>query len=223
MSQIGIAWAILAKDLRLETRNRQTLISALIFSVLVLVIFQFSFDLHNADIQTLAPGVLWSTFIFNGVLVLGRVFGVEREHATIEALALAPIDRGLVFLAKWSLTVALMLVTELVVLVVFGAMFDTAAFSPLMLLDLLLASAGFAAAGTSLAVISFNSRAREVMLPILLLPLSVPVVIAAVRVTSLVLDGSAPGEALPWLNLIAAFDVLFGTVCYYTFGALIEG
>ncbi len=223
MSQIGIAWAILVKDMRIELRNRQTLVSALIFSTLVLVIFQFSFDLHAADLRTLAPGVLWSTFIFNGVLVLGRVFGVEREHATIDALALAPIDRGLVFLAKWSLTVVLMLVTELAVLLVFGAIFDTAAFSPLILLDLLLASAGFAAAGTSLAVVSFNSRAREVMLPILLLPLSVPVVIAAVRVTSLVLSGAPIGEALPWLNLIAAFDVLFGAVCYYTFGALLEG
>ncbi len=223
MSQIGIAWAILVKDMRIELRNRQTLVSALIFSTLVLVIFQFSFDLHAADLRTLAPGVLWSTFIFNGVLVLGRVFGVEREHATIDALALAPIDRGLVFLAKWSLTVVLMLVTELAVLLVFGAIFDTAAFSPLILLDLLLASAGFAAAGTSLAVVSFNSRAREVMLPILLLPLSIPVVIAAVRVTSLVLSGAPIGEALPWLNLIAAFDVLFGAVCYYTFGALLEG
>jgi heme exporter protein B len=223
MRLMGVTWMILAKDLRLELRNRQTLMSALVFSTLVLVIFQFSFDLHAADLQTLAPGVLWSTFIFNGVLVLGRVFGTEREHATIDALALAPIDRGLVFLAKWSLALLLMLVTELAVLVVFGAMFDTAAFSPLILLDLLLASAGFAAAGTPLAVISFNSRAREVMLPILLLPLSVPVVIAAVRVTSLVLSNAPSSEALPWLNLIAAFDVLFGVVCYYTFGALLEG
>jgi heme exporter protein B len=222
MRGLQVAWSILAKDLRLEVRSRQTLIAALVFSTLVLVVFQFSFDLHSADLQTLAPGVLWATFIFNGVLVLGRVFGVEREHATIEALALAPIDPGLVFLAKWALTVVMMLITELAVLVVFGAMFDTAAFSPLVLLDLLLASAGFAAAGTSLAVVSFSSRAREVMLPILLLPLSVPVVIAAVRVTSLVLNGAPAGDALPWLNLIAAFDVLFGAVCYYTFGSLLE-
>jgi heme exporter protein B len=219
---MNVYWAILAKDLRLELRTRQTLISALVFSLLVLVIFQFSFDLHTADLGTLAPGILWATFIFNGVLLLGRIFNAEREHSTIEALALAPIDRGLIFAAKWSLAVILMLVTELAVLVTFSAMFDLAAFSPLMLLDLILASAGFAAAGTSLAVVAFNSRAREVLLPILLLPLTVPVVIGAVRVTSLTLTHAPVSESIPWLNLLAAFDVLFGAVCYYTFGALLE-
>lgn len=215
-------WAILSKDLRTELRTRQTLVSTLVFSVLVLVIFQFSFDLLDADLRSLAPGVLWATFIFNGVLVLERAFAVEREHSTIEALALAPIDRGLIFAAKWSLTVLLMLVTEIVVLLLFGAMFDTNVLSPVILVDLLLASAGFAAAGTSLAVVALNSRAREIMLPILLLPLIVPVVIGAVRITSLVLTGARMAEILPWLNLLLAFDVLFGAVCYYTFGALLE-
>ncbi len=222
MGTVSVYWTILAKDLRLELRSRQTLVSALVFSILVLVIFQFSFDLRAADLGTLAPGVLWATFIFNGVLLLGRIFNAEREHSTIEALALAPIDRGLIFAAKWTLAVVLMLITELAVLITFGAMFDMAAFSPLMLLDLILASAGFAAAGTSLSVVAFNSRAREVLLPILLLPLTVPVVIGAVRVTSLTLSHAPVSESVPWLNLLGAFDVLFGAVCYYTFGALLE-
>ncbi|HTE85467.1 MAG TPA: heme exporter protein CcmB [Dehalococcoidia bacterium] len=219
---MDVYWAILAKDLRTELRIRQTVVSTLIFSLLVLVVFQFSFDLRGADLITLAPGVLWSTFLFNGVLVLGRTFATEREQSTIEALAMSPIDRGLIFAAKWSLSLLLMLVTEAVVLVVFSAMFNTAVLSPLIFLDALLASAGFAAAGTSLAVITFNSRAREVMLPLLLLPLTVPVIIAAVQVTALALAGGGLRAAAPWLNLLGAFDILFGAVCYYSFGALLE-
>jgi heme exporter protein B len=219
---MDLYWAILAKDLTTELRTRQTLVSTIVFSLLVLVIFQFSFDLRGADIATLAPGVLWSTFLFNGVLVLGRTFASEREHSTIEALAMAPIDRGLIFAAKWTLSLILMLITEFVVLLVFAGMFNAAAFSPLILLTAVLASAGFAAAGTSLAVVAFNSRARDVMLPLLLLPLTVPVIIAAVQLTSLALTGADPRSAVPWLNLLVGFDILFGAVCYYSFGALLE-
>jgi len=219
---VKVVWTILLKDLRTELRTRQTLISTLVFSLLILVVFQFSFDLRGADLITLAPGVLWATFIFNGVLVLGRIFALEREHSTIEALALAPIDRGQIFAAKWSLCVLLMLVTEATVLLVFGGMFNTTAFSPVILLGAVLATIGFAAAGTSLAVVAFNTRAREVMLPLLLLPLTVPVIIAAVRVTSLALAGAGFGTVAPWLNLLGAFDILFGVVCYYSFGVLLE-
>lgn len=219
---MDVYWAILTKDVRAELRTRQTIVATAVFSLLVLIIFQFSFDLRGADLTTLAPGVLWTTFLFNGVLVLGRTFAAEREHATIEALALAPIDRGLIFAAKWTLSVLLMLITEIAVLLVFGGMFNTAVLSPLILLDAVLASAGFAAAGTSLAVIAFNTRAREVMLPLLLLPLTVPVVIGAVQITALVLAGGGLRSVAPWLNLLAAFDILFGAVCYYSFGALLE-
>jgi heme exporter protein B len=219
---MSVYWAILSKDLRVELRTRQTLLSALVFALLVLVVFNFSFELRAVDLQTLAPGVLWVTFLFNGVLVLGRTFAAEREHATIEALALAPIDRGLVFAAKWTLSVLLMLVVNLAVLAAYGAMFNSSAFSPLVIAEMVLATAGFAAAGTSIAVVAFNSRAREVMLPLLLLPLTVPLIIAAVRATAAALASAPLGTILPWLNLTLAFDVLFGVVCYYSFGALLE-
>jgi heme exporter protein B len=215
-------WTILSKDLRTEARTRQTVLSAIVFSLLTLVIFQFAFDLRRVDIKSLAPGVLWATFLFNAVLVLGRAFAVEREHSTIEALALAPMDRGVIFLAKWSSSFVFMLLTEVAVLLIFAVMFDLSAFSLLILPITLLATAGFSSAGTSLSVIAFNARAREVMLPLLLLPLTVPVLIAAVEATSLVLSGGGLSEVAPWLNLLIAFDILFGTVCYYSFGALLE-
>jgi heme exporter protein B len=215
-------WTILGKDLRTEVRTRYTAVSAIVFSLLILVIFQFAFDLRGAEIKNLAPGVLWATFLFNAVLVLSRTFAAEREHSTIEALVLAPIDRGLIFLAKWSSNLLLMLVTEVVVLLLFAMMFDVAAFSPLILLITLLATAGFSATGTSLSVVAFNARAREVMLPLLLLPLTVPLFIGAVQATSLALNGEGLSSVAPWVNLMAAFDVLFGTVCYYSFGALLE-
>ena len=215
-------WAILGKDLRLELRTRQIAVSTLVFALLVLLIFNFSFELRDVDLVALAPGVLWVTFIFNGILVLERVFASERENGAIQALALAPIDRGLVFAAKWTLSSIIMLVTELAVLLAYALMFNHNAFSPLLLLTMLLATAGFAAAGTAIAVVAFNSRAREIMLPILLLPLTVPLLIAAVRATSAALAGVTLRDVAPWLNLMAAFDVLVATVCYYCFGMLME-
>ena len=217
-----IYWAILSKDLRTELRTRQTLASTFVFALLMLLVFNFSFELRGADLVTLTPGVLWATFIFSGILALGRAFASERDNNAIEALALAPIDRGTIFLAKWTLSLILMLVVELIALLIFAAIFDMSAISPLILLDLLLGSAGFAAIGTALSVVAFNSRARDVMLPVLLLPLTVPVIIGAVRVTALVLSGDAHGELLGWFNLLAAFDVLFLAVCYYCFGFLLE-
>ncbi|MGI8550603.1 MAG: heme exporter protein CcmB [Dehalococcoidia bacterium] len=217
-----VYWAILGKDLRSELRTRQTLVSTFVFGVLVLVVFNFSFELRGADLLALAPGVLWATFIFDGLLALGRTFAAEGDNGAIEALILAPVDRGLIFLAKWTLTLLLMLLAQIVLLAIFAAVFNVNAFSPLILLDLLLGSAGFAAVGTALSVVAFNTRAREILLPILLLPLSIPLIIAAVRTTSLALTGAPLSESVPWLNLMAGFDILFGVVCYYLFGSLIE-
>jgi heme exporter protein B len=219
---MSIYWGILAKDLRIEFRSKDILVSTLVFSILALLVFEFAFDLHSSDVVLLAPGILWTVFVFNSVLVLNRIFDGERQNSAIEALALAPIDRGVIYASKFTLSVVLMLSTELVILIIFGALFNTAVLSPAVLLGLLLATGGLAATGTSLAVVAFNSRAREVMLPILLLPLSVPVIIAAVRVTSLALAGAAMRDSVPWLNLLAAFDVLFGVACYYSFGTLLE-
>jgi len=215
-------WAILGKDLRLELRTRHIAVSTLVFALLVLLVFNFSFELRDVDLVAMAPGVLWVTFIFNGILVLERVFAFERENGAIQALALAPIDRGLVFAAKWTLSSIIMLATELAVLLAYAVMFNHNAFSPLLLLTMLLATAGFAAVGTAIAVVAFNSRAREIMLPVLLLPLTVPLLIAAVRATSAALAGVTLRDVAPWLNLMAAFDVLVATVCYYCFGMLME-
>jgi heme exporter protein B len=215
-------WAILGKDLRLELRTRQTVISVVVFALLILLIFNFSFELRDVDPVSLAPGVLWATFVFNGVLVLERAFASEREGGAMQALALAPIDRGLIFAAKWTLSIVLMLITEIAVLLAYAVVFNHSALSPLLLLTMLLATVGFAAAGTVVAVVAFNSRAQEIMLPVLLLPLTVPILIAAVRATAAALGGGGLSEALPWLNLMAAFDVLVGTVCYYCFGMLLE-
>lgn len=215
-------WAVLRKDLRNEMRTRQILASTVVFAMLVLLTFNFSFDLRGVDLVTLAPGVLWITFIFSGILGLGRVFVSEHDANAFEALILAPVDRGLIFLAKWTVSLLLLLLTELVTLVIFSAVFNINVFSPLILLDIFLGTAGFSAIGTSLAVVAFNSRAREVMLPLLMLPLVVPVVIGSVRVTSLVLTPDLGGGAVAWLNLLAAFDILFLAVCYYSFGFLLE-
>ena len=215
-------WAILGKDLRTELRTRQIVASTFVFAMLVLLVFNFSFELRGADLMALAPGVVWATFVFNGVTTLARSFAGERDDGAIEALLLAPVGRGSIFLAKWTLNLLLMLLVELATLVAFTAVFNVNALSPLVLVDSLFATAGFAAVGTSLSVAAFNSRARDVMLPVLLLPATTPILISAVRATSLVLSGAPIGAIFPWLNLLLAFDVTFVIVCYYSFGFLVE-
>jgi heme exporter protein B len=217
-----VFWAVLQKDLRIELRRRQIIVSTIVFSALALLVFEFVFDLRGADVRLLAPGILWAVFAFNGVLVFNRVFESEREQSSLTALTLAPVDRGTIYLAKWAFSLILMLVTEIVVIALFGALFNTNLFLPAILLALLLASAGMSAAGTALAAAALNARAREVMLPVLLLPLSIPVLLGAVRITGIALTGASLGQSLPWLNLLAAFDILFGVACYYSFGFLIE-
>src|SRR6478672_2055847 len=156
---MSVYLAILSKDLRIEFRSKDIVVSTFVFSILALIVFEFAFDLRVRDIALLAPGILWTIFVFNGVLVLNRIFDGERQNSAIEALALAPIDRGLIYLAKLTLTVVLMLLTEFAMLIIFGALFNTAVLSPVVLLGLLLATTGLAASGTSLAVVAFNSRA----------------------------------------------------------------
>ncbi|MBV9121495.1 MAG: heme exporter protein CcmB [Chloroflexi bacterium] len=219
-SFVGQAWALLWKDLAVELRRRELVGSVLVFSLLVLLIFEFSFDVDRAQAEALAPGVLWVTFVFAGVLSLTRSFAQERDRGTWEGLLLAPLDRGAIYVAKLLANALVMLAVEVVSLVAFIAFFDVRADWLALALSVLAGTIGFASTGTLLAAMAAGTRAREAFLPVLLLPISVPVIIGSVKSTAAAFG--QPAGAYPWLGLVLAFDAIFLAVSFAVFEFVIE-
>ena len=216
------ALVILEKDLRTELRAKDVLTAMAYFALLVLVIFNFAIDLREVSPDAVAPGVLWVSIAFASVLGLNRTFVREQERSAIEGLMLCPIDRSAIYLGKFIGNVVFMLLVEAVTVPLLLVMFNLTALGFGLLPSLLLGTIGFAAVGTLLAALAVNTRTREVMLPVLLFPLLVPVVIAAVKSTGYAVGTIAPAAALPWLNLMVAFDLIFTVVSYLIFGYVLE-
>jgi heme exporter protein B len=212
--------ALYWKDCISELRAREVTNTSLLFALMVLVLFNFAFDLRGERAQVVAPGVLWVTFAFAGVLALGRAFAREHDQGTLDGLLLAPIDRSAIYAAKLLASLTFMLLVELACLPLFVALFGLTLDWPLTLATILLGTLGLAAVGTLLAAMAANTRAREVMLPLLLFPLIVPVLIATVKATGQALGG--PPEEYPWLGLLAAFDAILLTVAFLVFEFVIE-
>ena len=209
------------KDLISELRTREIVNASLVFSLMVLVLFNFAFDLRVERAAAAGPGVLWVTFTFAGVLTLGRTFAREQDRGTLEGLLLAPIDRSTLYLAKVLASISFMAFVEAITLPVFVGLFNVALDWPLAILVVFLGTVGFAGVGTLLAAMAANTRAREVMLPLLLFPLVVPVLIATVKATGQALGGPG-GDDHPWVGLLLAFDAIFLAVPLLVFEHVIE-
>ncbi|GAC1401226.1 MAG: heme exporter protein CcmB [Ktedonobacteraceae bacterium] len=216
----GHVWAILAKDVRYELRSKQTWTSMGMFALLILVIFNFAFDLHVDNKSAVAPGALWVAFIFASLLGLGRTIAAEREQGSMDRLLLCPVDRKAIYLAKLLGNLLFIGVVEIIALPVYAALFDVPLFVSVLIPIVLLSTLGIAIIGTLFATMAAATRARELLLPILVFPLIVPVVIAAVRATENLLVPSS--NEPPWLGLILAFDIIFLSVSTLTFQYIIE-
>jgi heme exporter protein B len=216
--------ALLRKDLQIEFRTKETLAALLLLGLLTLVVLSFAFDPTSELRVEAAPGALWVAVIFAGVLGLNRSFLAERENDCIQGLLLCPIDRGTIYLAKTAGNFLFMLVAQVVIVPIFIFFFNLPVSPALggVFLSLALGLLGFAAIGTLFAAISVRTRAREVMLPLLLLPLAVPIFIAGVKVTGRVLAGKPLAEVAPWLNLMVGFDVIFLVVGWLVFEYAVE-
>jgi heme exporter protein B len=209
------------RDLLAEYRSREVLVGGIVFALLTLVIFNFAIDLRADTAEEVAPGILWIGFAFAGMLAFGRSFAAERERGTLDGLLLAPIDRGAIYLARAITNSILMGVVELVSLPIFVALYNVRAAWGDLLLTTLLGTIGFTGAGTLVAGIAANTRAREVLLPLLLLPLTVPILIASVKATALAL-GARPPEPLPWLQLLLGFDVIVVAASFLVFEYVLD-
>jgi heme exporter protein B len=220
MSFIEQVLAILWKDVRCELRSKQTWTGMGLFALLVLVVFNFAFDLRVDNKAAIAPGVLWVAFVFASLLGLGRTIAAEREKGSMDRLLLCPVDRKAIYLAKLLGNMLFIGVVEVVALPVFAALFNVQLFGGALLPIVLLGTLGIATIGTLFSAMAAATRARELLLPILVFPLIVPVVIGAVRATGTLMVPAV--NEPPWLGLIAAFDVIFLSVSVLTFEYVIE-
>jgi len=213
--------ALVWRDLLAEYRSREVLGGGIVFALLTLVVFNFAIDLRLDTAEEVAPGILWIGFAFAGMLAFGRSFASERERGTLDGLLLAPIDRGAIYLARTLTNTVLMAVIALVSLPVFAALYNLRVAWGEILLATALGIVGFTGAGTLVAAIAANTRAREVLLPLLLLPLTVPVLIASVKATALAV-GARPADSPPWLQLLAGFDVVVVATSFLVFEYLLD-
>lgn len=194
----------------------------LVFALLVIVIFNFAFDVRGEAVALVAPGVLWVTLTFAGVLGFNRAFVLEKDRGCLEGLMLCPIDRGTIYWGKMAASLTFMLVVEAIVLPLFSIFFNLPLFMPSLLLIAFISTVGFAAVGTLFSAIAVHTRAREIMLPLLFFPVVVPVVIAAVEGTGMVLAVAPWASLVPWLQLVVAFDIIFLAVSWLLFEYVLE-
>lgn len=214
-----VAW----KDALLEIRSKDVVLSALVFAILVIVVFNFALDVTTATVDTVAPGILWVAFTFAGVLAMSRSFVVEREQSSLDGLLLCPISRDSLYFGKMLAIFVFMLVVEAMLLPVFTILFDFSAYSFALVGVILLATLGFAVVGTLFSFIAVHSRSREIMLPVLFLPVVMPVIIGAVESSTAAIGNSGNLVGVGrWAQLLGVFDVVFLVVCPWAFGLVVE-
>jgi heme exporter protein B len=221
---LRLAFAIAGKDIRLELRSRTALLSAIVFSALVLVVFNFARDPTALAAVDLAPSVLWVTFAFGAVIALNRAFYVERENAALDGILLAPVPRSSLYVGKLLANLAFVGVVEAVALPLFVLFFNVSLGHALpgILGVTALATIGFVAVGTIFSAMVVRTRFAELMLPVLLLPFMVPPLVGAVQVTAKLLAGRPLSEMMGWLRLLTLYDIGFVTLCILVFPAVVD-
>lgn len=218
------ALAIARKDAVAELRGRHATVSTLFFSAVVLLLFGFALGPDSARLAAAAPGLLWMAVVFAGLLAVNRLHLLETDDGALEQLALYPVSRRAIYAGKALGGMAVMLVLGLVVLGAVGILFavDVASAWLPLLTTVVLGAVGIAAVGTFYAAVTVRLRAREVMLPLLMLPVLAPLLLAAVKATAAALAGDPFGELGAWLQLLVAFDVIMVVAGAATYGYLLE-
>jgi heme exporter protein CcmB len=225
MGVLRAAWLIARKDLRVEARSRELAYTTLFFAMACVLVFAFAFVREGRAIDGSAAGILWVAVAFSGTLALGRTFERERQAETLRALLLAPVERAAVYLGKLVALMVLMTAVEIIIVPVVGLMFDAPILRAPGMLAALLATGtlGFAAVGTLFAAMLVRAESRDVLLPVLLYPIIVPVVIAGVGGTSAIF-AREPDLAMAgsWLSMLVFFDAVFITLALWTFAPVMS-
>ena len=219
---LKVIGAIVWKDLVAELRSRELLSAMLVFALLVILIFNFAIDLQPDLRITITAGVLWVTFAFAGTLGLNRSMAVEKDRGCLDGLLLAPVDRSAIYFGKALSNLAFMLIVAMIVLPIYSILYNINVLNPGLLLVVILGSTGYAAIGTLLSSMAIQTRTRDVLLPVLLFPVIVPVLLAAVKASGGFLQNLPVNEIWPWLNILIAYDVIFTAVAFMVFEFVVE-
>ncbi len=206
----------------MELRSRELLGAMLVFALLVILIFNFALELDLKTRGTVTSGVLWVTFAFAGTLGLNRSMAVEKDRGCLDGLLLAPIDRSAIYFGKVTSNLLFMLIVAAFVLPIYSILYNVNLFIPGLLLVILLGSLGYSVVGTLLSAMAVQARTRDVLLPILLFPIIIPVLVAAVKASTGFLQGYEMTEIMPWLNLLIVYDVIFIAVGFMVFDYVVE-
>ena len=218
-----IRW-IVWKDLASEMRSRENISSMFFFAVIVIMIFSFSFSMDLQAAKDLMPGIIWVAFGFTGIIGLGKSFWVELQNDCLENLQISPAPKGAIYLGKLISNLIFILIVELVLFPMFVIFFNLDVLDKvhLVLLIFLVGTLGFSAVGTLFSAMTVQVRAREVMLPILLLPMVIPVMIGAVEATRGALNGDPWALYRHWMELLIVFDIVFTLVSFWAFEWILE-
>jgi len=223
MDLLRTAWLVTRKDILIEFRSREIVYTTLFFAISVMLVFSFSFVREGVAIEGAAAGILWVAIAFSGTLALGRAFERERQNETLRGLLMSPAERPALYLGKLAGILLLLAAVEVVVVPMVAFLFQAPLFRyPALMAGLLLTGTlGFAAVGTLFAAMLVRTRSRDVLLPLLLYPITVPVIIAGVRGTAALLQADADlPMARAWLSMLVFFDVVFLTLSLWTFEAV---
>ncbi len=214
--------AVVWKDVVAEFRSRELISAMLVFSLLVILIFNFALELDIRTRETVASGVLWVTFAFAGTLGLNRSMSIEKDRGCLDGLLLAPVDRSALYFGKAIGNLVFMGLVEAIVLPTFSILYNLNLFNPGLLVVILLGSIGYIAVGTLLSAMAVQARTRDVLLPILLFPVTIPVLLAAVKASTGFLQAFDMVDIKPWLNLLIVYDIVFIAVAFMVFEYVVE-
>ncbi len=210
------------KDLRTEIRGRELITSMFLFAFLAVVIFSFALELDADARESSVAGVLWVTIIFSGMLGLARSMAVEKDKGSLDALLIAPVQRSALFYGKALANFLFTLVIAFLLMLLLTVLFNVSLFVWQLVIVILLGCLGFTVAGTLVSSMSVYARARETLLPIMLLPVVLPVLISAVRASGALLAGLKAADWLPWMQLLGMVDIVFLVMTYFLFDYVVE-
>ncbi len=221
---LGKIWAVFRKDLLIELRTKDSLNAMLFFGIVVLVVFSFALESTRDTIRQAVPGVLWVAFVFSGTLGLNRMFASEKENSCLQGLLMVPMDRGIIYLGKTLAAAVFMLIAEAVIFVFSLVFFNLTVWAeiPYLILVFFIGTLGFTAVGTLLSAIAVNTRMREVLLPLILFPVVLPILVNAVEATGIILN-TVDYRALKLpLTIMTTFTIVFATLAYLLFDFVLE-
>ncbi|MFP5113553.1 heme exporter protein CcmB [Bacillaceae bacterium C204] len=225
MNLFRTALLLAKKDLYSELKTKQIMVTQIIFAGLVIVVFSFAFDPANNTTKAVIPGVIWVIIVFAGILGLNRSFISEQRNDSMQGLLVAPMEAASIYLGKFLANFIMMLIVELVSIPFLFLLFDFKFYGsiPYFILVVFLGSFGFIAIGTFLAALAANSKSSEMLLPLLLFPITTPILIGVVQATRIILTNMEKfSSAIAWIQLVTAYDVIFFVVCFLLIDYVLE-